>query len=178
MKPSYGLYFVLLATLLLSSCSKNETLFTIDTFMDMTLIAGTSTQTVWGYEEKVVFPYSVQLAAFNTEEKNIMSINSSYGLVYPRNNAGINLSFINEMVVNVLNPDDLTERGKEAFYYTQENFNRLTQIELFPSLPDIKDYIKDDRIVLQVEFIFNSPPPATFDLAFELEFGAIEIDEP
>lgn len=178
MKQSYSLYLLLLSILFLSSCSKNEALFTVDTFIDLTLIAGTSTQTVWGFEEQVVFPYSVQLAAFNTEVENIMSINSSYGIVYPRNNAQIDLSFINEIVVNVLNPDNLTERPKEAFYYNQDNFSRLTQIELFPSLPDIKDYVKDDRIILQLEFIFNTPPPSTFDLAFELEFGAIEIEEP
>jgi len=169
--------FLVLVILCLGSCSKNQALFTIDSYLDVTLIAGTSSLTVWGYEKEVVFPYSLQLEAFGKENADIMSINSSYGLVYPKNGSGLDLTFINEMVVNVLNPDNL-EQSKEVFYYDQQNFNRITQIELFPSLPDIQDFVKNDRIILQVEFIFNTPPPQTFDMAMELEFGAIEIDEP
>lgn len=177
MKRFNPLSLLLLCAMLLGSCSKNQALFTVDTYLELSLVAGTSSQTVWGYEQQVVFPYTLQLDAFNTEDAEIMSINSSYGLVYPKGNAGIDLSFISEIVVNVLNPDDFLQH-KEVFYYDQQNFNRITQIELFPSLPNIQEFVKDDRIILQIEFIFNTPPPSTFDLAFELEFGAIEIDEP
>lgn len=168
---------LLFCSLILGSCSKNQALFNVDTYLEVTLLAGTSSQTVWGYEQQVRFPYSLQLDAFGTEAENIKSINSSFGLVYPKNNASLDLSFISEMVVNALNPDDLTQR-KEVFYYDQRNFNRITEIELFPSLPDIKEYVRDDMIILQIEFIFNTPPPTTFDMALELEFGAIEVDDP
>jgi len=175
-RPYCFLLVVSLVIMTLGSCSKNQAIFDVDTYLEATLIAGTSPQTVWVFEKQVIFPYSLQLQAFSKEESDIMSINSSYGLAYPKNNSGLDLSFINEMTIDVLNPDNLDEAGKEVFYYDQQNFNRITEIELFPSLPDIKDYVRDDRIILKIEWIFNTPPPQTFDMAFELEFGAIPIE--
>lgn len=157
------------------SCSKNQALFEIDSYLEVTVVAGLPSDKVYGYETTVVFPYNTQLQSFNTADEDIVSINASYGLVYSKFDRETDLSFINEITIDVLNSDDLSD-DKETFYFEQFNFNRASEIELFPSLPNIKDYIKNDQLILRVEFIFNTPPPRTFDLAFELQFGAIDAE--
>jgi len=166
---------IILISSMLYSCSKNTSLFDIDTYLELTLILGSPSDRVFGYSQEVVFPYTTELNNFNTTDEDIISINASYGLVYPRFGEDINLNFINSITVDAVDPDD-DESRKEVFYYEQFNFNDLREIELFPSLPNIKDYVRNDRLELEVEFIFNSPPPRTFDLAFELQFGALDSE--
>jgi len=167
-------------SIVLSSCSKNESLFPIDTYLEMTVLSGISADLVWTNTQEVIFPYNLQLEAFNTTDENIMSVNGVYGYVYPKFGAISDLSFINKIEINASDPDNPQDLSldKEVFYYTQENFNRNSDIDLFPSLPNAKDYIRDEKINLRIDIFFNTPPPTTFDLAFELEFGAFEVEEP
>ncbi len=168
-------FILVLFGLFLSSCSRNNALFDVDAYLELTILAGTSTDRVFGFEKQVVFPFETQLAAFDDAEKNIDNVRASYCLVYPKFQADIDLSFINEITIDALNPDDL-EDDREVFYYEQFDFGRKSDLELFPSLPDIHDFIRDEKLILRVEFIFNSPPPTTFDLAFEMMFGALESE--
>jgi len=169
------LLFLLVLSVSFSSCSRNEALFDIDSYFEMTILAGTSTDRVFGFETEVVFPYEVALANYGNEEAIIDAVKASYCLVYPKFETDTDLSFINELTVDALNPDDLTD-DREVFYYEQFNFNRRNELELFPSLPNILDFIRGERLLLRVELIYNTPPPRTFELAFEMKFGAIESE--
>lgn len=169
------IFIAVLFSCLLGSCSKNTALFNIDSYLEMTLILGTPADRVFGYTQEVIFPYTIELSSQNVADEDIVRINSSYGLIYPTFGEQVNLNFINTITVDAVDPDD-PDNTKEVFYYEQFNFNEVKEIELFPSLPNIKDFVRDDRLTLEVEFIFNSPPPRTFDLAFELEFGALESE--
>ncbi len=156
-----------------SSCSRNNALFNIDTNTCLTLVLGTPADRVFGFtQEEVIFPFSIGLNNYNVSEEEIISVNGSRGIVFQKFRNEVNLNFINSITVDAVDPDDPTFT-REVFFYEQFNFNQVDEIELFPSLPDIKDFIRDDRLSLQIEFIFNTPPPRTFDLAFNLEFGAL-----
>ncbi len=169
------------ATLLLgfivffSSCSRNNALFNIDTSACLTLVLGTPADRVFGFTQEVIFPFSVGLNNQNVSEEEIISVNGSMGLVFQKFRDEVNLNFINSITVDAIDPDDPTF-SREVFFYEQFNFNQVNEIELFPSLPNIKDFIRDDRLTLEIEFIFNTPPPRTFDLSFDLEFGALAME--
>jgi len=47
------------------------------------------------------------------------------------------------------------------------------ELNLLPSVPNIKDYIVDDQLILRVEIFFNRTPPRTFELAYNLRFGVL-----
>jgi len=170
---SVSFLMLLISGMWLSSCSRNTALFDIDAYMELTMLAGTAPDRVFGFEQEILFPYETSLAVNTTSLDNINAVKASQGLLFPKLGENINLNFIAEVTIDAIHPDDY-DRRREVFYYEQFNFAERTQIELAPSLPNIIDFIKDDRLFLNVEFIFNRPPPRTFDLAFELEFGAIE----
>lgn len=168
-----NLLLLLVLSVCFSSCSRNQALFDIDAYFEMTIVAGLSTDRVFVFEKEVVFPYEAALANYDNAEAMINAVKASYCLVYPRFETDADLSFINELTVDALNPDDLDD-DREVFYYEQFNFNRRNDLELFPSLPNIQEFVRNERLILRTEFIFNTPPPRTFDLVFELKFGAID----
>ncbi len=167
----------LIGMLLLStSCSRNEASFLVETFVEMTVPAGFSADRILTLRQEVPFPLELALDANNVNEGDLVGIHGSLGFVSPRILVDSDLNFINEIEIDVLDPEDNTF-GREIFHYVQRDFNRRTSIDLTPSLPNVQDFVRDDIIFLQIELAFNTPPPANFNLFFQLQLGVFE-EEP
>ncbi len=162
--------------LLSTSCNRNEASFLVDTFIEMNVPAGFSSDRILTLRQEVPFPLSLALDANNVNDGDIVGIHGSLGFVAPRILAEADLSFINEIEIDVLDPEDPTF-GLEIFHYVQRDFNRRSSLDLTPSLPNVQNFVRDDMIFLQIELAFNTPPPANFNLLFQLQLGVFE-DEP
>jgi len=167
---SIGIIFILSS---LVSCGKNEPIFRISTFIDFTIPAGSSSVTILGFENEVIFPFETQLNNLGGTVPAIMSVNANNAIFYPRFDPEVNLDFINVIEINVLDQDDLTF-SREVFHFDPIPFGTKNDIELFPSLPDIKSLIKDEKLLVQVELQFRAPPPRNIDIRIEMQFDAIE----
>lgn len=79
----------------------------------------------------------------------------------------VNLDFIHRVTVFVFdpfNPDDKIE----FFYLDPVPFKDKTTIQLFPGITDIKDWMKEEFIGIEVRLDFRQISPALIDM--ELEF--------
>lgn len=170
----YGFLFCL--ALAITGCSRNEATFLVETYVEMMVPAGSPADRILILEKEVIFPYSAELRLNNVAEADVQSVHGAFGLVYSKFNAINDLSFINEIEVDVVDPASPNSSGKEIFYYTQRDLGRRSEIELLASLPDVKELIIDDRLFLRIEVSFNTPPPSTFTLAYELSLGVFEED--
>lgn len=166
---------VLVLPLLFFSCSKNEVLFEVETFMDASVIAGSSTLLTHVYTQEVIFPYSGRLSAFDLTSEEIAEVLPQRAIIYPLFGENVDLDFIDVITINAVNPDDSNDT-KEVYYLEPVPLGSKQEIELFPSLPDIKDFINDDRLILQMELRYRLFPPRTFDLRTEMTFGAKEME--
>lgn len=161
----------------LQGCLRDDVSFVVDTRAEMVIPSGLSPDRNLILDQQVFFPYSVQLDVNNVEEENVESVNGVLGLAFPQFGAVSDLSFISEIEIDVLDPTNTTLSGREIFHYVQRDFRRLSDIDLTPSLPDVKDLIRDDVLLLRIEVSFNIPPPTTFTMLYDLQLGVFEVEE-
>jgi len=165
---------IIAASIGFSGCNQYDLVFEIESFADMVIPAGTNTTTIYGLNATSIFPYQAQLSNINLSDDSISEVVPNYAIFRSRFNEE-NLDFIHVvevLVVNQDNPDDT----QEIFYFDPIPIGRKTRIELFPSLPDLKRFIKNDRLQIKIECTFRSIPPKNFDMRLDMVFGAIEVE--
>lgn len=166
---------IIAATITFSGCNKYDLLFEVQSFADMVIPAGTNTTTIYGLNATSIFPYEAQLNNINLTDESISEVVPNYAIFSPRFNEE-NLDFIHVVEVLVVNQDN-PEDTQEIFYFDPIPIGRKTRIELFPSLPDIKRFIKNDMLQVKIECTFRSIPPKNFDMRLDMVFGAVEVEE-
>ena len=165
-----------------TSCNRNEATFIVDTFVEMIVPAGISSDRILTLRQAVPIPLSIALEINNVNENDLVGIHGSLGFVAPRIMVESDLNFINEIEIDVLDPvavedlglQDPNVEGLEIFHYVQRDFNSRTSIDLTPSLPNVQELVRDDMAYLQIEMSFNSPPPANFTMLYQLQLGVFE----
>lgn len=157
------------------SCSKNETIFKIESFMDATIIAGSSTISSHFYEQEIIFPYSGQVSAFGLTNDEIAKVIPQRAVLYPVFSDDIDLEFIDVIVIEAFNPEN-PQDDKEVFYLEPVPIGSKKEIELFPSLPNIKSYIIEDKLNLRLKLQYRLFPPQNLEVRIDVEFGAIEVE--
>jgi len=152
-----------------------DLIFEVDTFADVIIPAGANLPPViHGYDATTIFPYEAQLTNINVSDDRISEVVPNYA-IFQSKFTEEDLDFIHVIEVLVVNQDNPNDR-QEVFYYDPIPLGRKTRIELFPSLPDIKRYIKNDKLQLKIECTFRTIPPKNFDMRLDMVFGAIEVE--
>jgi len=153
-------------------CRSTETLFTVRSTVDMTIPAGANTLEILGLREEGLFPYQFNLDLFNVTDDQIESLLPQRAFLVSKFNQDLN--FLEVVEVRVVNPDDLNDKP-EVFYFDPIPFGNKTELQLFPSLPNIKRLANDDKMLFEVELTFRTIPTQNVDIRLEMEFGAVEI---
>lgn len=164
------LFIFLIMGLSLLGCRSTETLFTVRSDVDMTIPAGANTIEILGLDKQVVFPYEQNLNIFSVSEADVERLIAQKAFAFSKFNADLDL--IEVIEINVVNQDDPTDQ-REVFYFDPVPFGSKTEIQLFPSLPDIKRFVKDDTVLFKVELTFRRIPTQNIDIRIEMEFGAV-----
>lgn len=166
---SLGLFLV---SILLGSCSKYDVRFEIDAFGDMIIPAGANALDIFGIEAPVVFQFQQQLDIVALTAEDISEV-VAISAIFQSKFGEEDLSFL--QVVEILALDPTGEGNpKEVFYYDPIPLGPRTRVELFPSLPNIKEYIQNDQLQLRIECTFRRPPPKNYDIRIDMVFGAIQ----
>ncbi len=161
-----------LSGLLLVSCNRVETLFEIPARVDMIIPAGSNTFEILGLTTEVLFPYEISLASRGIADASVDRVVAQRAVFRPVF-AAIDLNFINVIEINVVDPDDPTIT-REVFFIDPIPLGPKNEIDLFASLPDIKDFISDGNMLLfEVELTFRSVPTTNIDIRIDMEFGAV-----
>ena len=176
-KFNLGLILLFMAVIMgLQGCIRDSASFVVDTFTEMVIPAGLSADRTLSFTPRVFFPYSQQLSLNNISPENVESVNGALGLATPQFNAITDLSFIAEIEIDVLDPTN-PQSGREIFHYVQRDFRRRSELELTPSIPNVRDLIVDDMLFLKIDVSFNTPPPATFTLIYDLQLAVFEMED-
>lgn len=82
-------------------------------------------------------------------------------------NSSLNLDFINRIIVNVYEDDDVTE----LFYFENIPFGNKQEIQLLASIPELKEALSKDFVNFEVGMRFRQFPPANFNCRANMEFS-------
>ena len=155
----------------LFSCGSSDALFTVDTFTDFTVTLGLNTiEAHYFVNQNVPVTLQTQLDNLNFTEDDIMMVVSDRATLYPKFNANIDLDFINDVNVYLLDPDNFNKRT-EIFYREFIPGGSKSEIQLLSNIPDITDYLLDDKVIVEVRLELRRFPPSTFDVRLDMSFG-------
>lgn len=166
------LVLIVLCSICLIGCRTTETLFTVRSTVDMVIPAGSNTLEILGLRQEGLFPYEFNLELFNVTDDQIERLIAQKAFFTSKFNQ--ELEFIEVVEVRVVNPEDETDE-QEVFHFDPVPFGSKTELQLFPSLPNIKRFVKDDKMLFKVELTFRGIPTQNVDVRLEMEFGAVEI---
>lgn len=166
-------YFIalMMGALLSVSCNNPDTAFMVDSFAQFTIPAGANPLLISVFEEEVIFPFQSQLDVSEFTDADIVSVNADNAILLSAAGSSVDLNFIHVVEVFAVNPDDPSD-SKEVFHIDPAEFGQKTDLRLFPSLPDIKDFVRNERIRLKIEMEFRVAPPRTLDMVLEMQFSA------
>jgi len=157
---------------MLLGCRSTETLFKVRSTVDMTIPAGSNTLEILGLRREGIFPYQFNLDLFGVTDAQIERLIAQQAFLTSKFNQ--DLDFVEVVEVNVVNQDDLEDK-REVFHFDPVPFGSKEEIQLFPSLPDIKRFVKDDTVLFEVELTFRRIPTQNTEIRLEMEYGAVEI---
>lgn len=156
----------------MSSCSKYDVRFEIDTFADMIIPSGANPLVNFGIEAPVIFQYQQQLNINSIDTDDISEV-VAISAIFQSKFGPEDLSFLEVVEISAIDPTG-EGKPKEVFYFDPIPLGTRTRLELFPSLPNIKDYIQDDQLILMIDCAFRRPPPKNYDIRVDMTFGAIQ----
>ena len=155
----------------LMSCGSSDALFTVDTFTDFRVTLGLNTiEAHYFVDQNVPITLRTQLDNLNFTEDDIMMVVSDRALLYPRFNAAVDLDFINDVNVFLVDPDNFNRRT-EIFYREFIPGGSKSEIQLLSNIPDISDYLLKDKVIVEVKLELRRFPPSTFDARLDMSFG-------
>ena len=168
------LFYIFLITNLIS-CSSRETLFDVTSRLDFQVDLGLSIISTHNFiKERVVIPIDVTASNIGVLDADIDQVVAQTAFLRPRFGDPINLDFINSVQVSIVDPDLL--RPREIFFMDFVRVGAKTEIELMPSLTDIKDLVVNDKAIIEVSLRFRQFPPQTFEMDLDMTFGAFAIE--
>ncbi|MEM6320239.1 MAG: hypothetical protein AAF960_21400 [Bacteroidota bacterium] len=109
------------------------------------------------------------LATNDANESDITAINPREATL-SLNFADADLAFIQEIVVEIFNRNNLA--GREIFFRDEIRFNTGTQIDLIPSLPDIQEFLQEDEFNVRIEMRLRDISPRFLETRFDFQFFA------
>ncbi|NNE27201.1 MAG: hypothetical protein HKN09_10185 [Saprospiraceae bacterium] len=155
----------------LLSCGSTDAVFNVDTFTDFRITLGLNTiEAHYFVNQNVPVTLRTQLDNLNFTEEDIMQVVSDRALLYPKFNSNIDLDFINDVNVYLVDPDDFNKRT-EIFYREFVPGGSKTEIQLFSNIPDVSDYLLKDKLIVEVRLELRRFPPSTFDARLDMSFG-------
>ena len=172
MKIRHSLLFILLASLSLSSCDKNDPpIFEMDIFFDINIPAGLNT-----IESHYFIIEDVQTlsSTISTAPENIGRILGATGQLQTRF-SGLDLDLIEDIGIHILDKEDPTIRN-EAFYIFNDfiPFGSKTEVDMLPSILDLKEYLLDETVDIEFKINLRGFLPQELDGRVEMKFFAYE----
>jgi len=172
-----SLYLLIFSILLLSSCKKNEEqLFEMAYEFDVIFEAGLTQ-----FQVHFIDTYALDtrlnelLAASGRSRSEISSI-------VPKSAEMINLQtsvaldFIQDISFRVFDGSQFTPEEmlniQEVFFRDNLPQDQRTFIDLLPALPDVKDYLLEDKFNIGIRVQLRAPPPSTVDARVRIKFAA------
>lgn len=152
------------------SCGTREALFDLSTQMQFQMNLGLSTLETHNYVNEVIIPLDLTLNNIGIMESDITEVVAQTAFLSPRFNDEVNLDFINSVQISIV--DQETSRTREIFYLDFVNFGAKQQIELIPSLTDIKNLLVNDKAIINASIRLRQFPPVTFDMLLDMNFAA------
>ncbi|MBT8232617.1 MAG: hypothetical protein HKO66_09580 [Saprospiraceae bacterium] len=143
--------------------------------MDFRIDLGLSTLEAHSFIKSQI-PIPLQFALNNNglTDADLDQVVAQRAFLRPKFGDEINLDFVNTVKVSIVDP--VTLRPKEIFFMDFVNFGFKTEIELMPSLTDIKDIVINDNATIEVKLQFRQFPPQTFEMDLDMTFGAFAIE--
>jgi len=167
--------FYLFIIIILSSCSPRETLFDVSAQMDFQIDLGLSILETHNFiKSKIIIPIDVTAANISVMESDIDEVAAQTAFLRPKFGDEIDLNFINSVQVSIIDQDQL--RPREIFFMDFVRVGSKNEIELMPSLTDIKDLVIGDKATIEVSLRFRQFPPQTFELDLDMTFGAFATE--
>ncbi len=158
----------------LSACGKEDiAVANVVKELDFEIPAGLSTiETHTFFFPSFVFGIEEILAQQGVDAADIDRISSRQGFITARFD-NIDWDFVSRVTIEAVKLDGTGERT-ELFYMDPVPFNVNEQIELFPSLPNLKDILLDEFVNLEVKMRFRNFSPTNIDTRLRLEFAIFD----
>lgn len=152
-------------------CGSADSAFKVDSFAEFTIPAGANPILVSVFETEIIFPYETSLSVNGFSDAEILSVNADNAVLMPQFEAGFDLDFIHVVEVFAVNQFDSSD-DKEVFHIDPAELGRKTELRLFPSLPNVKQYISNERMRLRIEVQFRRAPTRNLDMFLDMQFSA------
>ena len=168
-------FIFLFLILLLSACGVRDPLFNIGSRTDFSVSLGLSIiESHFFVKDNVSIPIELSMSNLGFVEGDIAEIVPFAAFLRPKFGDNVDLDFINRVNVFIVDQDDF--RKKEIFYLDFVQIGSKTEIELIPTLIDIKDLVINDRAIIEVRLDLRQFPPATFDMQVDMEFAGFATE--
>jgi len=142
-------------------------------FFDINIPAGLNTIESHFFIIEDVQTFASTLISSNSQATdNIGSILGGTGNLQTRF-SGIDLDFIEDIGIHILDKDDHTQRH-EAFYILNDiiPFGSKTRIDMLPSILDLKQWLLDETVDIELRVNFRGFLPQELDGRVEMRFFA------
>ncbi len=168
------LFYLFLISILIS-CSSRETLFNVTSRMDFKIDLGLSILETHNFiKNKIIIPIDVTASTAGIMNSDIDQVVAQTAYLRPKFGDEINLDFINSVQISIVDQEQLKPR--EIFFMDFVRFGAKTEIELMPSLTDIKDLVIGDKATIEISLRFRQFPPQTFEMDLDMTFAAFAIE--
>ena len=164
------LFFLLSLPILFSTCGNDATGFLMQYQRDFEIRAGLGVFDIHVFE----------LNGIPTNKEAFFTANgvleSDITQIIPQNAAlsinfdNVEFGFVRTVIVEIFTRDEL--RGREIFFREELPQNIGTQIDLIPSLPDVKDLLTQDEFNVRIELQLRDISPQFIETRFDFEFFA------
>ena len=164
---------ILFSLCLLASCSQNdEPLFIMPTQTDFQIPAGLNTIETHFFVQKNVSTFFQSVSTADTSA--ISQIIARRATLRPIFDV-LDLDYINSVVVYVLDPLDPNQKD-EIFFREPIELGNKQEINLFSSSPNVKKYLVNDFMNLEVAINFRQLPTRTIDFRLDMSFSAFGFE--
>jgi len=171
-----SLFFAVIGLLLhiFSGCTSGDPLFEIRSDTNFIIPAGLNTLNILGVTTDAILPYQAQLEANGVRDEDIDRVVPIRALFTSRINPR-DLEFIEVIEINIVDPTD-PDLVTEVFHFDPIPFGRKTEIELIPSLPNIKSLLTTNNVQYEIELTFRQITPANIDIRVDMIYGAVPVN--
>ncbi len=163
------LLYLLPFLLLLSNCQKEpDYLFKMEYEQDFEIAAGLNTFVVWYFEMRFI-PSNADdfFTAFGADINEAGIINpgrARLSTIF----SDVDYDFIEDISVRIYQDDP--DEDKEIFYRDNLPFNTGRDIDLFPTLVDVSEFVLEERFNVRVRMVFRQNPPQFVDSRLTFDF--------
>lgn len=168
----FGLYILIFLAITMQSCrNNNEELFRIQMEARIDIGSGlNSIETHVFVLKDVVSNMQALMFQKSVTLDQIKSVNPATAIMEGIFN-NIDYSIVDEITINIIDSEDPTMK-REVFYQEVIQLNHTGPLQLFGSLPDVKDILSKDNYDLEVEMRFRTPTTITMENSLLYTFVA------